>query len=265
MNSTTVETAIEPSQLRILVAEDYLVNQKVALLLLKHLGYRADVASNGLEVLEALRRQAYDVILMDIQMPQMDGLEVARCIRQEWPPNQRPRIIAVTANAMLGDREICVEAGMDDYISKPIKAEELSKALLREHLELDSRRTQPNTEPVAVDSQVIQAFRNMVGEDATDIFVELVNSYLQETPKVIQAMQAAVAQDDVALLCLSAHTLKSSSATLGASNLAGLCKDLELCCREAAPISLTAKVALVEVEFTRVKTALEVEQKRCLP
>ncbi|MBW4490284.1 MAG: response regulator [Trichocoleus desertorum ATA4-8-CV12] len=265
MNSTTVDTAIEPTQLRILLAEDHLVNQKVALLLLKQLGYRADVARNGLEVLEALHRQAYDVILMDIQMPQMDGLETARCISQEWPPNRRPWIIAVTANGMPGDREMCLEAGMDDYISKPIRIEELSKALLRGQPKWGDRLIQPNTDPVAVDSQVIQAFRNMVGEDASGIFVELINSYLQETPKVIQAMQTALTQDDVALLCLSAHTLKSSSATLGASNLAGLCKDLEICCREAAPMSLTAKVALVEVEFTRVKTALEVEQKRCLP
>jgi signal transduction histidine kinase/DNA-binding response OmpR family regulator len=115
--------------LRILVAEDNMVNQKLALRLLERMGYRADVAANGLEVLEALYRQPYDVILMDVQMPDMDGLEATRFIVQEWPPQQRPRIIAMTANAMKEDREICLEAGMNDYVSKPIRVEELVNAL----------------------------------------------------------------------------------------------------------------------------------------
>ena len=117
--------------LRILLAEDHLVNQKMALLILQRLGYRADVASNGLEVLTALRRQPYDVVLMDVQMPQMDGLETTRRIAVEWPHSVRPRIIAMTANAMLGDREQCLAAGMDDYISKPIRVEELIVALTK--------------------------------------------------------------------------------------------------------------------------------------
>ncbi|MEG5238347.1 PAS domain S-box protein [Microcoleus sp. AT9b-C3] len=102
--------------LRILLAEDHLVNQKVALLLLERIGYRADVAANGLEVLEALHRQPYDVVLMDVQMPEMDGLEASRRICQEWPAHTRPRIIAMTANAMQGDRQVCLDAGMNDYI-----------------------------------------------------------------------------------------------------------------------------------------------------
>ncbi|HEY5551176.1 MAG TPA: PAS domain S-box protein [Opitutaceae bacterium] len=117
---------------RILLAEDNAVNQKVALLMLAKNGYRADVAGNGLEVLEAVRRQTYDVILMDVQMPEMDGIEATRRLLQVRPdPSQRPWIVAVTANAMEGDREICVEAGMDDYISKPIKIPDLLAALER--------------------------------------------------------------------------------------------------------------------------------------
>jgi CheY-like chemotaxis protein len=95
-------------------------------------GFRADVAANGLEVLEAVERQPYDVILMDVQMPEMDGIEATRRLKQARPDaSQRPWIIAVTANAMEGDREICIEAGMDDYISKPIKITELLAALER--------------------------------------------------------------------------------------------------------------------------------------
>jgi signal transduction histidine kinase/DNA-binding response OmpR family regulator len=119
----------ETIPLRILLAEDNLVNQKVALLILQRMGYRADVAGNGLEVLEALHRQSYDVVLMDVQMPEMDGLETSRHICQEWQTDSRPRIIAMTANAMQGDREECINAGMDDYISKPIHKEELEAAL----------------------------------------------------------------------------------------------------------------------------------------
>jgi CheY-like chemotaxis protein len=115
--------------LRILLAEDNTINQKLALRLLERLGYRADLAGNGLEVLEALRRQTYDVVLMDVQMPEMDGLEATRVILGEWEQPRRPRIIAMTANAMKEDREICLAAGMDDYVSKPIRVEELVAAL----------------------------------------------------------------------------------------------------------------------------------------
>ncbi|HWA08040.1 MAG TPA: PAS domain S-box protein [Opitutaceae bacterium] len=119
---------------RLLLAEDNAVNQRVALLMLGKLGYRADVAANGNEVLEAVRRQTYDVILMDVQMPELDGLEATRLIVQQWPERRdRPWIIAITANAMQGDRDRCIEAGMDDYISKPIKLEELATALERAH------------------------------------------------------------------------------------------------------------------------------------
>ncbi len=119
--------------LRILVAEDNTINQKLALRVLARLGYRADVAANGLEVLEALRRQAYDVVLMDVQMPEMDGLEATRAIRKEWSVDRRPRIIAMTANAMAEDRQECLVAGMDDFISKPIRVEELTSSLERCH------------------------------------------------------------------------------------------------------------------------------------
>ncbi|MCA3251856.1 MAG: response regulator [Rubrivivax sp.] len=129
-------SAIDPGMarrhpLRILLAEDNLVNQKLALRLLGQMGYSADVAGNGLLALEAVERQTYDVVLMDVQMPEMDGLEASRRITAKYSPRQRPRIVAMTANAMQGDREACLEAGMDDYLTKPIRVDELVQALQR--------------------------------------------------------------------------------------------------------------------------------------
>ena len=115
--------------LRILLAEDNVVNQKLALRLLQQMGYRADLASNGVEAIECVARQPYDVVLMDVQMPEMDGLEASRRITAQWPVGARPRIVAMTANAMQGDREECLAAGMDDYLTKPIRVDRLVDAL----------------------------------------------------------------------------------------------------------------------------------------
>ena len=117
--------------LRILLAEDNVVNQKLAMRLLLQMGYRADLASNGIEAIESIERQTYDVVLMDVQMPEMDGLEASRRITAKYKPEQRPRIIAMTANAMQGDREECLAAGMDDYVTKPIRVDALVAALMQ--------------------------------------------------------------------------------------------------------------------------------------
>jgi GAF domain-containing protein/DNA-binding response OmpR family regulator len=124
--------------LRILLAEDNVVNQKLALRLLQQMGYRADLAANGVEAIESVTRQNYDVVLMDVQMPEMDGLEATRQIVARWELGRRPRIIAMTANAMQGDREMCLEAGMDDYLTKPIRVELLVEALELVHPRKDS-------------------------------------------------------------------------------------------------------------------------------
>ena len=111
----------EMSSVRILLAEDNAMNQKVALRLLERLGYRADVVSNGREALAALERQPYDIVLMDMQMPELDGLDASRLICERWPPESRPHIVAMTANALPEDREACFAAGMNDYVAKPIR------------------------------------------------------------------------------------------------------------------------------------------------
>src|SRR3989440_2818595 len=131
--------------LRILLAEDNTVNQKLALRQLERMGYRADVAANGLEVLEALQRQSYDLILMDVQMPDMDGLEASRVIHEGWPTEERPRIVAMTANAMQGDREECLAAGMDDYLTKPFQVKALQEALERAGLWVKQRTALPQS------------------------------------------------------------------------------------------------------------------------
>ena len=114
--------------LRILLAEDNVVNQKLALRLLQQMGYRADLASNGVEAIESVERQTYDVVLMDVQMPEMDGPEASRRIKVKWPPTARPRIVAMTANAMQGDREECLAAGINHCVTQPICVDALVAA-----------------------------------------------------------------------------------------------------------------------------------------
>ncbi len=318
--------------LKILLAEDNVVNQKVALRILERMGYRADLASNGLEAIEALNRQSYDVILMDVQMPEMDGLEATRRICLEWTqrrdvsPMGRPWIIAMTANAMQGDREVCLAAGMDDYISKPIRMEALSLALSGCHLYSEgvthtqtSNRPSPtlasesepspfpspphplestlldpearvNTQafnssssslspmsnssfPLSIpepplDAHALQNLREMVGEDDLEAFAEVVESYLEDLPDLLQAIKTSVQDQDAPTLHRSAHTLKSTSATLGAKPLAQLSKQLEKLGRTSSeegtnlPAEAVELVQSIYLEYERLKPALEHELNR---
>src|SRR5258708_33289991 len=126
-----VQKLAEKFPLRILVVEDNAINQRLALRFLDQLGYRSDLANNGLEAVEAVKRQTYDVILMDVQMPEMDGYEATREIHRRCAPGKAPYIIALTAHSMKGDQEKCLENGMDDYISKPVRASHIEETLLR--------------------------------------------------------------------------------------------------------------------------------------
>jgi CheY-like chemotaxis protein len=127
----SVKAGASRSSMRILLAEDNFSNQKVTMTMLERLGYKADAVSNGAQALQALERQHYDLVLMDVRMPEMDGLEATRIIRQHW--NDKPKIIAITAHALQGDREKFIAAGMDDYISKPVKMDDLAKLLKKYH------------------------------------------------------------------------------------------------------------------------------------
>ncbi|MGV0025107.1 PAS domain S-box protein [Phormidesmis priestleyi] len=271
--------AIDPYPLRILLAEDNVVNQKVALHLLQRLGYRADVAGNGLEVLEALRRQAYDVILMDVQMPEMDGLITTERIRQEWQPRLRPYIIAMTANAMQGDRQTCLDVGMDDYLSKPIRIEALMRALNQTHrnsarpeLEAVSSpgdfsgrsplRTKQFDRTATLNLTTLQSIRSLASEGET-FLADIINSYLLDAFKLVQTIQIAATTKDWLALQQAVHTLKSTSGMLGASQMAQLCRELETMLHLGTLENIASKIRQLEAEYDNVKALLNLELQQC--
>ena len=240
--STMLPNLAEEIPLRILLAEDNMVNQKVALRLLERLGFRADLAANGYEVLDALNRQVYDVVLMDVQMPEMDGLETTRAILKQHAAPSRPRIIAMTASALDTDRLHCLEAGMDDFISKPVDCDALIEALRKtpsaaqkfsevmadvygvaSEDELDLLAVDLPT----IDHHVLVHFRSVLCSGDTAIADDLTASYLENTEVMVDQMETALQAKDSASLTRLAHTLKSSSQMFGALRLAEHCRLLE--------------------------------------
>jgi len=243
--------------LRLLVAEDNAVNQKLALQMLRKMGYRADVAGNGLEVLDALERQPYDVVLMDVQMPELDGLEATRRIRAQ-PRGGQPRIIAMTANAMQGDREACLDAGMDDYVTKPIQITELQAALERWGQQLRPIGSAAPAAPTAsIDWSKLNELRALQGDDEADFAQAMVDLYLDSVPPLIDSIRQSLADNDAPTLQHSAHTLKGSSASLGAQRMATISADLEKLGREHNLEGGPTLLAEVEQEFDRVRVAFQ--------
>ena len=236
--------------LRILVAEDYVVNQKVALYTLGKMGYRADLATNGHEVLEALRRQSYDVVLMDVQMPEMDGLEATRRIREDWPPGERPRIIAMTANAMQGDRELCLASGMDDYVTKPVQVATLQAALLA----CRRRDTAAEAPPPAVDHRTLVEFFPDVANGDTEVLAEMVAMLLEDVPQRLDLLAEMVGSGRLDQVQIIAHTLKGATRSFGALRFAGLCQELESAARSDSFDLPAAQAAIagLRTEFDRV-------------
>jgi signal transduction histidine kinase/CheY-like chemotaxis protein/HPt (histidine-containing phosphotransfer) domain-containing protein/uncharacterized protein YigA (DUF484 family) len=274
----SVESEFDPEMgkrmpLHILLAEDHVTNQKLALLTLGRLGYRAEVAANGLEALEALERQTYDVILMDMQMPEMDGLEATRRIRQKWGEN--PRIIAMTANVTKEDRQACMDAGMNDYLAKPIRVQELIAALNRTQPSstanglpaTEARRSQNMPQPVLpsknilsaeseLDRSAIDKLLNLVGGDRSSLS-DLITSYFDDTAKLLSDLHRAVDTNDTNLLRRAGHTLKSSSRDFGATSLSDLGKQLEDLGKEQTLIGAAELVTQAESAYSPVKNALE--------
>ncbi|WP_448265931.1 PAS domain S-box protein [Nostoc sp. DSM 114159] len=268
--------------LRILLAEDTVVNQKVALLMLQKIGYGAEVVSNGLEAIAALQKQRFDVVLMDVQMPKMDGLEATRRICQEWGIGFRPHIIAITANAMRGDRQLCLAAGMDDYISKPIQLQELAQALSKcppqrnfefTSIEQQGEVMRPELQPslnillsgqnqtlksTKIDAKILQSLQLMLRGDRV-AFAELIECYLTETARLVQHISTAIASQDIQTIWKTAHKLKSSSASIGAIALAQVCKVLEVQARSSNLENNLELLSLLYQEYEQVKTALEKE------
>jgi len=258
--------------LRILVAEDNVINQQVALSFLERLGYRADVAANGLEVLQSLRRQPYDVVLMDVHMPEMDGLEATRRIRQEFAAEAQPRIVAMTADAMREDRETCLAAGMEDYISKPIQVGELvtalSKCQPRLVMEAPLKRAEVAEAPAAeasvtavapevLDPGALKQLRATLGKQADGMLPGLIERFYQDVDRLLGEAQQALEQGETTDLRRAAHSLKSTSATFGAVALSGVARELEYLARDGVLEGAAGLIARAEAESARAKAALE--------
>jgi PAS domain S-box-containing protein len=239
-----------PGALRILVAEDNAVNQQLAVLLLQKLGYRADVAGDGTEAIEALERQPYDVVLMDVQMPEMDGMEATRRIHQRWPAETRPYIIAVTANAMEGDREACLAAGMDDYISKPIREEELAISITRS---LGRRSPGPGSKAI-LDPAALERLRQAIGSD--DAVSQLARTFVEDTERILAVLRGDITSGRAAETRRQAHSLKSTAATFGAMDLSALCRELESVADTGSLDGTKDLLARIQDEFARVRAAV---------
>jgi len=213
--------------MRILVAEDNIINQKLILKILAQLGYKADVVGNGLEVIETLKRQRYDMIFMDIQMPEMDGLEATKNINQNWHNEDRPTIVAMTANVMHGDKEKCINAGMDDYISKPVLIEEVQKIIIKWAEFAKTKKTvsrQNIKTSLMLDSDIIYGLKEL---DDSDHFKEIVNLYLDIAPVLITEIKRSYSEKDFESLKRAAFNLKRASLNLGANRLAEVCVKVE--------------------------------------
>jgi CheY-like chemotaxis protein len=236
---------------------------------LSRLGYRADVAANGIEVLQALRRQSYDVVLMDVQMPELDGMETTRRIHQRYLSGHRPRVIAMTANAQKEDREECLAAGMDFYLSKPIRIEELIQVLAQcQPVGLASEQSSPlkrHTAPLSsIASTITTAIEPVarekvraLGDGDVAFLTELIDTYLQDAPQLIAAIRQSARLGDAEVLRRSSHTLKSNSAEFGAAILAGMCMDLEQMGKAGITAEAINSLEQLDGEFLRVRAALE--------
>jgi CheY-like chemotaxis protein/HPt (histidine-containing phosphotransfer) domain-containing protein len=253
--ATEVATDGKPAtaSLRILLAEDNAMNQKVALRLLERLGYGADVASNGVEALEALERQRYDVVLMDVQMPELDGLDASRQICERWPPETRPRIIAMTANAMREDREACFAAGMDDYLAKPIRADELAEALRRAKPFRRKDDVIPNEPDISFDAAALENLRELGGDD---FLAEVIDTFLMDAPPFLATLRRSLDEKDASELRRAAHTLKSNGSTLGAEGFSDLCRELEQRAKSGRFEGASELVDRIEQEYEPLQEAL---------
>jgi CheY-like chemotaxis protein/HPt (histidine-containing phosphotransfer) domain-containing protein len=225
----------------------------------------SSIAGNGWEAIRILRQAPYDVVLMDVEMPEMDGLTASRCISKEWEPSQRPWIIAVTAYAMKGDREKCLAAGMNDYISKPIRETELLQVLEKAARQLgkDNTNSQESQsqirqeEDLVLDAKVLESIREMAGAQADEFIAHLIQEYLKTAPQHIEQIREAIASANLEMLRQSSHTLGSSSATLGAIKFAKLCKQLENLARSGNLAEVKAPLMELEAQYEQVKNILQ--------
>jgi PAS domain S-box-containing protein len=256
----SLREARPPVSARVLVAEDNEVNQKVAVHILEKLGYRVEVAENGREALQACQRTRYDAVLMDAQMPGIDGYEATRRIRALEGTGRRMPIVAMTASAMKGDRERCLEAGMDDYVSKPVTPDDLARVLQRwvspSAPALEAAQA-ARAEPVAgdlLDETTIQSLLS-VDEDGS-LMDEVVAAYLRIAPVRLAALRKA-AKGNPSQLERTAHSFLGSCGNLGCRRMADLCARLEVLGRSGSTEGAAELVRALEAEYAAVRPQLE--------
>jgi PAS domain S-box-containing protein len=261
------DDARKPERPCVLLAEDNRTNQIAAVRMLEMLGHHVQVVVNGLQAVEACREGEYGLVLMDNQMPEMDGLSAAREIRtlELARGNARVPIIALTANAMQGDRDKCMAAGMDDYLSKPFKVAHL-KAVLdqwfpRSPSGLAARGVPPAHDESAIDASIFDELRaGEVAGAANDFVTTIIDQYLTDSSSLIARLNEAVVRRDAPALRLATHSLRGSSGTVGATRMAGICEELERLARNTTFDGAAPLVAALDDEFRRVRHALRVEQ-----
>ncbi|MFO0661654.1 MAG: response regulator [Polyangiaceae bacterium] len=243
--------------LRILIAEDNPINQKVTVRMLERLGYTADVVSDGIEVLDALKRKRFDVVLMDVQMPQLDGIEATKRILTTVLPNRRPTIVAMTANAFSEDRSICLAAGMTEFLPKPVQPTQL-QAILERCPSIVRGSTMSQDQVVApIDSTNWQRLGQIAGEVSDSLADELAQLFIETATEQVEGIKRAVAERDAKGCKFNAHKLKGSAAIIGAPTLKALCAQLEARADRdtwEASDGLSADIAL---EVQRVMSALK--------
>ncbi len=250
---------INAKNLRVLVAEDNPVNQKVTLHHLNKLGIKAEVVSNGFEVLNAVSRSSFDLIFMDCQMPELDGYETTRLIRESEGNTKHTTIIATTANAMQGDRERCLLAGMDDYLAKPVIFDELC-TLIAGYTNTHAEDIHVTLDQV-MDVKVLDNLHALEQNGVAHLAEEVLKIYLAYAPVCLQEMKEAVEKTDLAKLARASHTLKGSSSTLGMKRMAGICSELETESNRGQLNNAEDYIKQAEAEFERINQAVIAEKE----
>jgi PAS domain S-box-containing protein len=241
--------------LRVLVAEDNSINQKVAVKMIKSLGYRADVASNGMEVLDALNRQPYDIVLMDVQMPEMDGLEATRRIRSMAPKAEGPHIVAMTANATQRDEDVCLTAGMDEYLAKPVRITDL-KAVFDRWCEANpdlNPEPQPSShkEPMTGLTGAMAELQSLGGDE---LVAELLGEFQLQVEADLSEIGEAAKNSDYGELLRLAHRLKGGSTTIGITTVTVICIELEKAAQDQDDRRIASIVDRLNREVVRTRT-----------
>lgn len=250
--------------IHVLLVEDNPVNQQVTLCMLENSGYRIDVVENGRQALQALSAAHYDLVLMDCQMPEMDGFEATRqwrVLEQSRGSNRIP-IVAVTANALYGDREACLASGMDDFLSKPFTQQALATMLQRwtPTAPVSESESVVESKPVAavLDPAALEAIRALQTPCKPDFLAQIIGVYLNNAQQLVGAIETAYIADQREILLRSAHTLKSSSANIGALDFAARCREIETATRAGQPEQADERIRTLRSEFNRVEAALHV-------